>query len=137
MAHHSMEDAIGGHDPQAPHDQPKDTIDDVHHEGPHVVPLRVLFGIFAALMVLTAATVGITTVDFGYTWNLLVALIIALIKGILVGLYFMHLRYDAPLNAFILIISLAFVTLFMGITLMDTANYQEALEPPAIAQPAS
>jgi len=96
--------------------------------GVHVVPLYVLFGVWFALVVLTAVTVGAVKVDLG-SLNIWIALSIALVKAALVGLYFMHLRYDQPFNAIVLIGSLLFVVLFTGLALLDTAHYQHELIP--------
>lgn len=102
------------------------------HHGPHVVPLKLLAGVFVILMFLTVVTVGVTSFDFGYEMNLVVAMGIALVKAAFVGLYFMHLRWDAPLNGFILVISLLFVTLFITISLMDTGQYATLQEAAAL-----
>ncbi|MCP4066792.1 MAG: hypothetical protein GY741_00780, partial [Phycisphaeraceae bacterium] len=40
-----------------------------------------------------------------------------------VALYFMHLRWDRPFNALVLVGSMAFVVLLMIFVLMDTAQY--------------
>jgi cytochrome c oxidase subunit 4 len=105
------------------------------HAG-HVVPLPVLLGTLAALLVLTAVTVGATWFDLG-NLNLWIALGIATVKASLVILYFMHLRYDRPVNALVLIVALLFVATFIGITLMDTRAYEPELIPgyaPALGQ---
>lgn len=94
----------------------------------HVVPLRLLLAVWAALMVLTVITVGATWVDLGCL-NLALAMAIATIKASLVGLYFMHLRYDKPFNAVILVGSLVFVMLFVIFALFDTQEYQPELIP--------
>jgi cytochrome c oxidase subunit 4 len=85
----------------------------------HVMPLRVLFGVFFALLVLTVLTVAVTWVDLG-SFNLLIALGVAVVKASLVALYFMHLRYDKPFNALVLIGTLLFVALFIAFALLDT-----------------
>ena len=72
----------------------------------HVVPLRLLVGVLVALLFLTVVTVAVTYVDLGPV-NLVVALLIALVKASLVLLVFMHLRWDRPFNAVVLITSLA------------------------------
>jgi len=99
---------------------------------PHAVPLPFLVLIFGLLMVLTFVTVGVTSFDFGYRMNLMVAMAIALVKAVLVGLYFMHLRWDAPINGFILIASLLFVTLFISFALMDTGAYDGTVQAAAL-----
>lgn len=83
------------------------------------------------LLTLTAITVGVTRVawlDFGRAGNLWIALTIATIKGTLVALYFMHLRYEKPFNAVILVAALGFVLLFCGLTLVDTRQYEPTVQ---------
>jgi len=63
----------------------------------HVVPERIYYAIFAALMILTATTVAVSFVDLGDA-NVAVALIIAVIKATLVLLFFMHVRYSTRLT---------------------------------------
>lgn len=96
--------------------------------GVHVMPVPVLVGIWVVLIVLTVVTVGVTYFDLG-PFNLAVALGVALVKASLVALYYMHLRYDHPFNGFILVVSLAFVALFIGITLLDARQYQPDMIP--------
>lgn len=98
----------------------------------HAVPLKILFGVFIALLVLTVLTVAVTYVDLGPA-NIWIALGIAVLKAALVGIYFMHLRWDAPFNAVILVSALVFVAIFIGITLLDTSNYQINADPPPTA----
>ncbi|MEM1028583.1 MAG: cytochrome C oxidase subunit IV family protein [Planctomycetota bacterium] len=117
-------------DTAATHDTAHDEEHDDHAH--HAVPLPLLFGVFMILMFLTIVTVGVTVFDFGYTMNLVVAMAIALVKAAFVGLYFMHLRWDAPLNGFILVASLLFVTLFITIALMDTGQYATLQEAAAL-----
>jgi cytochrome c oxidase subunit 4 len=93
-----------------------------------VVPLRLLVGVLCALLVLTVITVAVTYVDLG-PLNLVVALVIAMTKATLVLLFFMHLRWDRPFNAVVLIISLALVVLFMIFALIDSYQYQPTVIP--------
>jgi cytochrome c oxidase subunit IV len=80
----------------------------------HVVSTRVYYRIFITLMVLTAVTVWVATLDLGRL-NIVAALAIAVIKATLVLLYFMHLRYSPRLTW--LIVSVAFVWLLILISL--------------------
>jgi cytochrome c oxidase subunit 4 len=91
----------------------------------HVAPLPVLAAVFAALMGLTVLTVYVATspIDFG-AWSLWIALGIAAVKGSLVVLYFMHLRYDRPFNAIVFVVALLFVAIFISLTLLDVTQYQ-------------
>ena len=103
-----------------------DSHDHDHHV--HVVPFRVLLGIFLALLGLTVLTVWVAQFDFG-DLNIVVALAVAAAKASLVALYFMHIRYDRPFNAIVFVASLFFVALLIGISLMDAFVYQEDLIP--------
>lgn len=97
------------------------------HVTMHVVPLRVLLGVSGALVVLTYLTVKVAEVDLG-AWNLFGALAIASIKATLVGLYFMHLRYDSAFYSFLFVAGLAFLVIFLGLTLIDAVAYQPDIE---------
>ncbi len=98
-----------------------------HHKTvSHVMPIWILLAVWLSLMVLTYLTVAVTYIDLGQ-WNLIIAMVIATVKASLVVLFFMHLLYDHPFNAFIFIISLAFVALFIILALYDTLEYQPLL----------
>lgn len=121
------------------HQSPPTTSAPAAHEVGHHVPLWVLAATLAALLVLTLITVGVTQVarlDFGPTINLWVALAIATVKATLVALYFMHLRYDRPFNAVVLIAALLFVLLFAGLAMMDSAAYHDEIQEYRAAAPA-
>jgi len=93
----------------------------------HVASKQMLLIVFFSLVGLTALTVWQgTQLELG-TWELVIVLAIATAKAALVVLYFMHLRYDKPLNAFAFLSSLLFVSLFIGLTLADAVNYQPDL----------
>jgi cytochrome c oxidase subunit 4 len=105
-------------------------VDGTEVHGPvvgHVVPPKVLVGIWAILIVMTIATVAVTRFDFG-DLNLWIAMGIATLKASLVLLYFMHLRYDQPINAIVFIFALFFVGLFIGGILDDSRQYQYQAE---------
>jgi cytochrome c oxidase subunit 4 len=102
----------------------------------HVAPFRVLAGVWVTLLVLTWVTVSATGIDLG-RFNLWLAMAIATVKASLVLLYFMHMRYDRPINAIVFVTALLFVMLFVGFALMDTLAYQPELIPgyaPGIAR---
>ena len=87
------------------------------------MPKWMLIAVFSALLFLTAATVVIAGFELG-TYEVLIAMAIATIKAILVATFFMHLKYDNPLNAAILCFSFIFVALFLGLTILDTQAYR-------------
>jgi cytochrome c oxidase subunit 4 len=104
-----------------------------HAEG-HGNAVRTYSTVLAALLVLTVITVAASRVNFG-SMNVVIALGIATVKGSLVALYFMHLRYDKPMNGVIFVVSLLFLALFLGGCLTDVQsrwNTQPTnLKPPA------
>jgi len=87
-----------------------------HH---HILPLSVYYTIAGILFVLTVVTVVVSYFDFG-SFNLFVALTVAVVKGSLVALYFMHLKYDNKLYGTLLVLSLLFLAIFIGFTMLDT-----------------
>lgn len=81
----------------------------------HILPKKVYWAVFFALMVLTVITVVVAKVkafDFG-SLNLVIAMAIASVKASLVALYFMHLKYENP----ILWIYVAFPLILLGLLL--------------------
>ncbi len=94
----------------------------------HVVPLPVLFGVLGTLLVMTLVTFAASWFDFGRL-NLWIALAIALFKASLVLLFFMHLKYDKPFNAVVIITSMALVLLFIAIALSDSKQYEHTRIP--------
>ena len=60
----------------------------------HIDGLKVYFSIITALMILTGITVWAAFQDFGFL-NTVVAMTIAVIKALLVVIFFMHLRHSA------------------------------------------
>ena len=74
----------------------------------HVQPLRVYFGVFAALMVLTALTVFAAFVNLGPANNF-VALAIAVVKSTLVILFFMHVKGNTKLVPIIILSGVFFL----------------------------
>ena len=86
--------------------------------------------VWVALMVLTAATWGLSSFHIPGAAGVAVALAIASVKGGLVALFFMHL-YDQPgPNRLVLLTSLVFVTLLIGLTILDNATRFPLANPP-------
>ena len=57
-----------------------------------IVPVKVYVGVFVTLIVLLLATFATDFIDLG-AFNVLINLTIAVVKALLVVLYFMHIRY--------------------------------------------
>ena len=94
----------------------------------HVSPLSTYLSIFAALMVLSAITVGAAFVNLG-NFNPMVALAIACIKATLVILFFMHVKYSSQLTKLTVVLSLFFVVILFAETLMDYATRDMPVQP--------
>lgn len=99
--------------------------DPTSHYHAHLVPIRVLVGVLLALLFLTVITIIAAKLYLGI-W---VALLIAAAKAALVLLWFMHLRYDSPVNSVILVGTMIFIVLFIGMSLNDTRDNQALVDP--------
>ena len=84
----------------------------------HIVPLRVYYGIYLALIVLTGVTVTVALVDLGLL-NPVVAMTIAILKALLVVLFFMHARYSPKLVWVVAAAALFWLGILFVLTLSD------------------
>lgn len=105
------------------------------HEAPgeyevhaHVTPTRMYAAVLGGLLVLTVLTVAVSYVSFGQPLNLIIAILIATMKGALVVTYFMHMKYEAKFNVLIFLGSLVFLAIFLAYTINDTAYRAEVDE---------
>ena len=76
----------------------------------HVSSVKLLLIVWVALMIGTWLTVSASNIDLGFL-NIWVGLAIATGKAVLVGLYYMHLRWDKPFNAFVFLGAFFFLLL--------------------------
>ena len=76
------------------------------------------YGIFGALMVLTAVTVGVAFINLG-PLNFPVAISIAILKATLVVLFFMHVKYSSRLTKLIVGTSFFFLFILFALTMTD------------------
>ncbi len=88
------------------------------HQEHHIVPKRLYFLVFFALIILTWVTAFVSTVDLG-RWNIFVALAIALLKASLVILFFMHIWYSTRLTKMIVASGFFWLMLLLFITMSD------------------
>jgi len=104
----------------------------------HPVSTKLLFGVFFGLIFLTILTVvtSATGKSLGIpaAFTFPIAMIFASLKAFLVCAFFMHMWWDKSFNVLAFFSSLFFVTLFIGMTLMDTGHYQETIEAYDIQQ---
>jgi cytochrome c oxidase subunit 4 len=88
----------------------------------HILPARLYYGIWIALLVLTATTVGVAHIDLG-PWNIVVALAIASLKAVLVVLFFMHVKYTSEKMTKVVIVSAIFwLFILLALSLADYAT---------------
>ena len=88
------------------------------HGVPHLVPTRIYYAIFAALMILTGITVGVAYIDLGRL-NVVAAIAIACIKATIVVLYFMHVKYSSRLITLTVIAGLYWMGILFALTFSD------------------
>jgi cytochrome c oxidase subunit IV len=84
----------------------------------HVAPISMYVGIWAALMVFTGLTVFAASVEL-HVFNIVLALVIASIKGTLVVLFFMHLRYSTKLTMVTVVAALFFLFILFSMSMTD------------------
>src|SRR5262249_33920219 len=88
----------------------------------HIVPVRIYFLIFLALMIGTVLTAWVAFFDFPGPLNAVIALTIACIKAALVILYFMHLRYSQRLTWVVFLSALFWLAIMFALTFSDYAT---------------
>ena len=74
--------------------------------------------VLLSLFVLTILTVGAAQIDFGL-FNAFIAMFIACLKGALVLMYFMHLKYDEKIYTIIFSSSVFFLFVFYFFSELD------------------
>jgi cytochrome c oxidase subunit 4 len=84
----------------------------------HIMPIRTYLAVIALLMVLTVVTVWVAFLDFGFL-NTIIAVGIAVVKALLVAMYFMHLKYAAPVTRLCAGAGVLFFIIMIAITLSD------------------
>ncbi|HBZ96752.1 MAG TPA: hypothetical protein DEO57_02805 [Phycisphaerales bacterium] len=101
---------------------------DGHDSGGHAVPIKILVITCLSLLFLTAVTVWVASLDFDKLQlpgiNIFIALLVASFKVLIVGLIFMHLRWDRSFTGLVFVSSIFFVVLFLSIAITDTKEYQ-------------
>ena len=88
------------------------------NEKHHIVPYKLYIIILFALLILTFASIGITSINLG-EWSVAGALFFAVIKSYLVLTYFMHLKYDKPYIKGMVIFVFAIFMVTIIITFLD------------------
>ncbi len=84
----------------------------------HLVPYRLYLAVWAGLMGLTVVTVGAKYADLQHL-AIFAAILIATVKALLVLLYFMHLRYERPIYAIMILVFLITYGIYIGLVFTD------------------
>lgn len=84
--------------------------------------VRTYMMVFAALMLLTVVTVAVSYLRLAIPVAVLVALVIATIKGGMVASFFMHLIHERRLIFWVLLLMVAFFVFLMFIPLLTSLD---------------
>jgi cytochrome c oxidase subunit IV len=86
--------------------------------------------VFAALVVLLGATLVVARIDLG-AWNFAAAAAIATAKGLLIVLFFMHVRYSQPLTWLVAGAGFFWLVILISLTYSDyaTRDPQQFIQP--------
>lgn len=84
----------------------------------HADSVKTYTGVFVALIALTVVTTAVAYVDLG-PLSVVVALAIAVLKMLLVALFFMHLRHSTMLTRIVVAGGLLWLAILIALTLSD------------------
>jgi cytochrome c oxidase subunit IV len=84
----------------------------------HISSKKLYLAVFAALLVLTYLTVAVSKIELG-RFNTIVALTIAVVKALLVVLFFMHVRHSTRLTKLVVVGGFMWLALLIGLTMTD------------------
>lgn len=89
----------------------------------HIVSIKTYITIFVLLMILTGLTVWVAYFDLKQ-WNAVVAMTIAVTKGLLVVLFFMHVKYSSRLTMVFVAAGFVWLIIMVALTLSDYLTRQ-------------
>jgi cytochrome c oxidase subunit 4 len=84
--------------------------------------VKTYFMVFGALMVLTVVTVSVSYLHLPTHEAIVVALLIATIKGSMVAMFFMHLNHERKIIYWVLMLTVAFFFVLMLVPLSTTLD---------------
>jgi cytochrome c oxidase subunit 4 len=84
----------------------------------HIVSPKIYVAVFISLSIFTIATYSIAKIDLG-PFNALVAIVIAMIKSLLVILFFMHVKYSPKMTKVTLISGFFFLLILLSLSMTD------------------
>lgn len=88
-----------------------------------------VLGVGAVLLALTALTYLLHRLPHG-AWSLPVALFIAGVKGLLIALFYMHLREQRASNGLVLLTAVVFVAVLLTVCMLETRTRFRPTIPP-------
>ena len=89
-----------------------------------IVSVRTYVVVWVSLIILTLTTTGVAFIDLGGEWNTLTAVAIAIVKTVLVVVYFMHLRYSSRLTWVFAGAGFFWLIILISLTLGDVLTRQ-------------
>jgi cytochrome c oxidase subunit IV len=87
----------------------------------HIDSVKTYTGVWAILLALTGVTTAVAYVDLG-AFSVVTALVIAVVKMLLVALFFMHIRYSSKLTKLVVLGGLLWLAILLVLTLADFAT---------------
>jgi cytochrome c oxidase subunit 4 len=84
--------------------------------------VKTYYMIFGALMLFTVITVAVSYLDLPIPMAILVALVVATIKGSLVALFFMHLAHERKVIYWALMLTVIFFVFLMFVPLFTNLD---------------
>jgi len=94
----------------------------------HIVPRRVYYTVFFALIVFTGITVWVAFLDLGI-YNNVAAIGIAIVKATLVIMYFMHVRYSSRLTWLFVASGFLFLVILLVFVMSDVSTRDSVTQP--------
>ncbi len=84
----------------------------------HIVSPKIYVGVFLALAIFTITTYSVAMIDLG-PFNALVAIVIAMIKSMLVILFFMHVKYSPKMTKVTIFAGFCFLLILLTLSMTD------------------
>jgi cytochrome c oxidase subunit 4 len=91
----------------------------------HIVPVQIYMRVFIALMALLVLTVLVAIFDLGPV-STPIALLIAAVKGTLIVLFFMHVKYAGKLTWIFASSAFLWLAIMIGLTFSDYVTRRTA-----------
>ncbi len=98
------------------------------HDEPHVHPLSLYVGVFAALLVLTGLTIGVSFLGLPGGNAIAAAILVAMVKASLVVAFFMHVWGDHHFIKLIIATTVFLLALMVSFVVLDLTGRQDVLD---------